>query len=165
MTPTQLKTYLNQLVNQDIKISTMIWGAPRIGKSSIVAQIADEHNIDFVDVRLSQLAPTDLTLYKTLPNLVPILQGKGSAIAFPEEPSVRYATTTGLTVRAQDAYQAYNAFNWLSDKASAEWVQLFAVDMFRQMRSKGQMGALAKLVKQDSQLQKFLKDFQELVGV
>ena len=32
------------------------------------------------------------------------------------------------------------------------------------MRSKGQMGALAKLVKQDSKLQKFLKDFQELVG-
>ena len=106
-----------------------------------------------------------ITLYKTLPDLEPILQGNGNAIAFPEEPSVRYATTTGLTVRAQDAHQAYNAFNWLSDKATAEWVQLFAVDMFRQMRSKGQMGALAKLVRQDSQLQKFLKDFQELVGV
>ena len=332
MTPTQLKKYLNQLINQNIKISTMIWGAPGIGKSSIVSQIAEEHQIDFVDVRLSQLAPTDLrglpvakdgisqwyppeflprggkgilfmdelnmappalqgvaqqlildrrvgsyivpqdwyiwaagnrkedraavfdmpsplanrflhlqveadfdsfktyalekqvheqiiaflsfrstllhkldlqqpawcsprswvmasnlhyanldiasavgigaaaefaayiTLYKTLPNLVPILQGNGKAIAFPEEPSVRYATTTGLTVRATDATQAYNAFNWLSEKATAEWVQLFAVDMFRVMRSKGQMGALAKLVKQDKQLQKFLKDFQELVG-
>ena len=105
------------------------------------------------------------TLYKTLPNLEPILQRNGNAIAFPEEPSVRYATTTGLTVRAQDASQAYNAFNWLSDKATAEWVQLFAVDMFRVMRSKGQMGALAKLVQKDSQLQKFLRDFQELVGV
>ena len=56
-------------------------------------------------------------------------------------------------------------FNWLSDKATAEWVQLFAVDMFRQMRNLGQMGTLAKLVKKDSKLQKFLKDFQELVGV
>jgi hypothetical protein len=333
MTPTQLKSYLKQLISQNIKISTMIWGAPGIGKSSIVAQLAQEHNINFVDVRLSQLAPTDLRglpvaedgistwyppeflpregkgilfmdelnmappalqgvaqqlildrrvgsyvvpkdwyvwaagnrkedraavfdmpaplanrflhlqveadfdsfktyalekqvheqiiaflsfrstllhkldpqqpawcsprswvmasdlhyggldiasaigtgaaaefaayiiLYENLPNLEPILQGNGSAIAFPEEPSVRYATTTGLTVRATDATQAYNAFNWLSAKATAEWVQLFAVDMFRQMRSKGQMGALAKLVKQDSQLQKFLKDFQELVGV
>ena len=53
----------------------------------------------------------------------------------------------------------------MSDKASVEWVQLFAVDMFRQMRTKGQMGTLAKLVKQDSKLQKFSKDFQELVGV
>ncbi len=60
MTPTQLKTYLNQIVKQNIKISTMIWGAPGIGKSSIVSQIAQENNIDFVDVRLSQLAPTYL---------------------------------------------------------------------------------------------------------
>jgi hypothetical protein len=44
---------------------------------------------------------------------------KCDAIAFPEEPSVRYATTTGLTVRATDAKQAYNAFNWLSDRATA----------------------------------------------
>ena len=332
MNPTELKIYLNRLVSQDIKISTMIWGAPGIGKSSIVAEVARESDLNFVDVRLSQLAPTDLrglpvakdgisqwyppdflpkegkgilfmdelnmappalqgvaqqlildrrvgsyivppgwyvwaagnrkedraavfdmpsplanrflhlqveanfdsfkiyalekqlheqivaflsfrstllhkldpqqpawcsprswvmasdlhyagldiaaavgsgaaaefaayiTLYKTLPNLIPILQGNGSAIAFPEEPSVRYATTTGLTVRAQDASQAYNAFNWLSDKATAEWVQLFAVDMFRQMRNKGQMGALAILVKKDPKLQKFLKDFQELIG-
>ena len=332
MNPTELKTYLNRLIDRDIKISTMIWGAPGIGKSSIVAQVAREHNLKFVDVRLSQLAPTDLrglpvakdgisqwyppeflpkegkgilfmdelnmappalqgvaqqlildrkvgsyivpsgwyvwaagnrkedraavfdmpaplanrflhlqveanfdsfkvyalekqvheqiiaflsfrstllhkldpqqpawcsprswvmasdlhyggldiaaavgsgaaaefaayiTLYKTLPNLIPILQGNGDAIAFPKEPSVRYATTTGLTVRAQDASQAYNAFNWLSDKATAEWVQLFAVDMFRQMRNQGQMGALAVLVKKDPKLQKFLKDFQELIG-
>ena len=60
MTPTQLKTYLKQLIDQNIKISTMIWGAPGIGKSSIVSQLAQEHDIDFVDVRLSQLAPTDL---------------------------------------------------------------------------------------------------------
>lgn len=104
------------------------------------------------------------SLYKTLPDLASILEGNGSAIAFPKEPSVRYATVTGLTVRAEDAEQAYNAFNWLSDKATAEWVQLFAIDMFRVMRSKGQMGALAKLVRQDSKLQKFLKDYQELVG-
>jgi len=331
MTPTQLKTYLNQLISQDIKISTMIWGAPGIGKSSIVAQVAQENELEFIDVRLSQLAPTDLrgfpvaedgiakwyppeflprqgkgilfmdelnmapptlqgvaqqlildrqvgsylvpedwyiwaagnrkedrtavfdmpsplanrflhlhveanfesfkvyalkkkvheqiiaflsfrstllhkldpqqpawcsprswvmasqlhnagldiatavgdgaaaefaayiTLYQTLPDLVPILQGNGESIAFPEEPSVRYATTTALAVRATDANQAYNAFSWLSDRATAEWLQLFAVDLFRQMRHQGQMGALAKLVQKDRKLQQFLKDFQALV--
>jgi hypothetical protein len=60
MTPTALNTYLNNLVKNSLQISTMIWGAPGIGKSSIVAQVAKEHKIDFVDVRLSQLAPTDL---------------------------------------------------------------------------------------------------------
>jgi len=332
MTPAQLKNYLNQIVNKNLKISTMIWGAPGIGKSSIVSQVAKEHKIDFVDVRLSQLAPTDLrglpvakdgisswyppeflprtgkgilfldelnmappamqgvaqqlildrqvgsyvvpenwyvwaagnrkedraavfdmptplanrflhlqvepdfdsfkayallngvheqiiaflsfrstllhkidplqpawpsprswvmasklheigldiipavgkgtaaeftsyiTLYETLPNLEPILDGKGHNTPFPEEPSVRYATTTGLTVRAEKADRAYNAFNWLSDRAGAEWVQLFAVDMFRQMRNRGQMGSLARLIQKDAKLRGFLKDFQELVG-
>jgi MoxR-like ATPase len=60
MTPAELKTDLDRLIGQNLQISTMIWGAPGIGKSSIVAQIAKERDLDFVDVRLSQLAPTDL---------------------------------------------------------------------------------------------------------
>ncbi len=333
MTPNELKTYLNHLINQQIQVSVMIWGAPGIGKSSIVAQIAQEYDLDFVDVRLSQLAPTDLrglpvaedgiskwyppeflprngkgilfldelnmappamqgvaqqlildrrvgsytvpegwyvwaagnrkedrasvfdmpsplanrflhlqveadfesfktyaletgvheqtiaflsfrpsllhkidpqqpawpsprswvmasllhgasldiapavgiaaaaefaafiTLYETLPNLAPILEGKGNSISFSTEPSIRYATTIGLTVRANDANQAYNAFSWLSRVATAEWVQLFAVDMFRLMRTKGQMGQLAILIQKEPQLQKFLKEYQQLIGL
>jgi hypothetical protein len=333
MTPNELKNYLSRLIDKNLQISTMIWGPPGIGKSSIVAQLTKEQEIDFVDVRLSQLAPTDLrglpvaedgiskwyppeflprngkgilfldelnmappamqgvaqqlildrrvgsytvpdgwfvwaagnrkedraavfdmpaplanrflhlqvepdfdsfkayaletgiheqiiaflafrttllhkidplqpawasprswvmasalhhtgldiapavglgaaaefaafvTLYKTLPNLTPILEGKGDSISFPTEPSTRYATAIGLTVRANDAQQAYNAFLWLSRKATAEWVQLFAVDLFRVMRTKGQMGVLAKLVEKEPALQKFMQDFQQLVGL
>lgn len=333
MTPAELKTYLDRLLTQNLQISTMIWGAPGIGKSSIVGQLTQAHTIDFIDVRLSQLAPTDLRglpvaedgiskwyppeflprggkgilfldelnmappamqgvaqqlildrrvgsytvpedwfvwaagnrkedraavfdmpaplanrflhlqvepdfdsfkayaletgvheqiiaflsfrstllhkfdpqqpawcsprswvmasalhgaelsiapavgvaaeaeftayieLYRSLPNLTPILEGNGDRISFPTEPSTCYATAIGLTVRAADANQAYNAFTWLSRVATAEWVQLFAVDMFRVMRSKGQMGALAKLVQKDNRLQKFLKEFQQLVGL
>jgi len=333
MTPSALKEYLNQLILKNVQISTMIWGSPGIGKSSIVGQLTQEHQIGFVDVRLSQLAPTDLRglpvakdgtstwyppeflpqdgegilfldeinmappamqgvaqqlildrrvgsytvpegwfvwaagnrkedraavfempaplanrflhlqvepdfdsfkayaletgvheqviaflsfrstllhkfdpqqpawcsprswvmasalhkaglgiapavgvgaeaefaaylqLYRTLPDLTPILAGNGDRIDFPAEPSTRYATAIGLTMRAADANQAYNAFTWLSQKATAEWVQLFAVDMFRVMRSKGQMGTLAKLVQKDAQLQRFLQEFQQLVGL
>ncbi|HAX78307.1 MAG TPA: ATPase [Cyanobacteria bacterium UBA11372] len=332
MTPAALKAYLNNLVNKNLKISTMIWGAPGIGKSSIVAQIAQENQIGFVDVRLSQLAPTDLRglpvaedgiskwyppeflprsgagilfldelnmappamqgvaqqlildrrvgsyevppnwfvwaagnrkedraavfdmpsplanrflhlqvqpdfesfkiyalatnvheqiiaflsfrtpllhkldpqqpawpsprswvmashlhdasldiapavgsetaaefaayiqLYENLPDLTVILDGFGDKIPFPNEPSVRYATTIGLAVRAKNATQGYNAFTWISDVATAEWVQLFAVDLFRQMRTKGQMGVLAQMVQKDKRLQDFFKDFQSLVG-
>ncbi len=60
MTPTELKTYLSALLSHEVKCSVMIWGPPGIGKSSIVKQLADENSFDFVDVRLSQLAPTDL---------------------------------------------------------------------------------------------------------
>lgn len=333
MTPTALKAYLDRLLTQRLQISTMIWGPPGIGKSSIVGQLAQEHQFRFIDLRLSQLAPTDLRglpvadnglskwyppeflpqdgagilfldelnmappamqgvaqqlildrrvgsyavpegwfiwaagnrkedraavfdmpaplanrfihlqvepdfesfkayaltqniheqiiaflsfrstllhkvdpqqpawcsprswvmasslhwagldlapaigeaaaaefaayiqLYQTLPDLTPILEGNGSRISFPSEPSTRYATVVGLTVRAADATQAYSAFQWLSQKATAEWVQLFATDMFRVMRSKGQMGTLAKLVQKDAQLQQFLKEFQQLIGL
>jgi MoxR-like ATPase len=60
MNPEDLKTYLDRLITNNLKISTMIWGAPGIGKSSIVSQLATVHDLEFIDVRLSQLAPTDL---------------------------------------------------------------------------------------------------------
>ena len=58
--PSDLSTYLNSLVRNRIKTSLMIWGPPGIGKSSIVQQTADAHGLGFIDLRLSQLAPTDL---------------------------------------------------------------------------------------------------------
>lgn len=332
MTPVQLQAYLNHLVKTQLQISTMIWGPPGIGKSSIVAQVARQHDFEFTDVRLSQLAPTDLRglpvadagvskwyppeflprggkgiffldelnlappamqgmaqqlildrrvgsyevpegwfvwaagnrkedrasvfdmpaplanrflhlsvepdfesfkayaltaniheqilaflsfrssllhkldphqpawpsprswemasrlhaagleiapavgegaaaefaaycqVYADLPDLDRIFQGAAQNISFPKEPSVRYATTIGLAVRAGNAINGYNAFLWLSDKATPEWVQLFAVDLFRTLRSKGKLGELAMMVKKDEKLQQFLKDFQELIN-
>ncbi|MCI0474913.1 MAG: MoxR family ATPase [Anaerolineales bacterium] len=60
MKPAELATFLDRLVHHRLKLSTMIWGPPGIGKSSIVAQTAAAHRLQFVDLRLSQLAPTDL---------------------------------------------------------------------------------------------------------
>ncbi|MFL5805174.1 MAG: ATP-binding protein [Roseiflexaceae bacterium] len=105
-----------------------------------------------------------LELYQSLPDLDAVLQGDGAA-AFPPEPSARYATTIGLTLRAASAQQAYNTFFWLANNASHEWVQLFAADLFRQMRARGQMGALSQLVANDQRLQGFLKDYQRLMSV
>ena len=38
----------------------MIWGPPGIGKSSIVSESCESNKLSFIDLRLSQLAPTDL---------------------------------------------------------------------------------------------------------
>jgi len=339
MTPAELRTYLDRLVAERLFLSAMIWGPPGIGKSSIVAQTAAAHGLGFIDLRLSQLAPTDLRglpvpdaatqvsrwyppeflprknnggndrggilfldelnmappamqgmaqqlildrrvgsyvvpdgwfiwaagnrkedraavfdmpaplanrflhlevlpdwdtfkahalaqkwheqiiaflsfrptllhavdplkpawpsprswemagrlhtvaldistvvggaaasefaaylqIYATLPSLEPILEGKGEKIGFPAEPSARYATTIGLTVRAHSAERGYHGFRWLSDKAPAEWVQLFVVDLFRKLRAEGHMGALATLVAKDEKLREFLQQYQELL--
>jgi len=53
-----LKSSLSALVKQ--KVPTFIWGAPGIGKSSIVKQIAKESNVEFIDLRLALMDPTDL---------------------------------------------------------------------------------------------------------
>jgi len=42
------------------RLTLFIWGAPGIGKSSIVKDIAKEKNLKFIDLRLSLLDPTDL---------------------------------------------------------------------------------------------------------
>lgn len=42
------------------KLPAFLWGAPGIGKSSIVRQIAREEAIGFIDLRLSLMDPTDL---------------------------------------------------------------------------------------------------------
>ncbi len=60
MTPNELTPYLSTLVEQRLQLSLMLWGPPGIGKSSIVADVARQHNLQLVDLRLSQLAPTDL---------------------------------------------------------------------------------------------------------
>jgi hypothetical protein len=326
-----LKTYLDRLITNNLKISTMIWGAPGIGKSSIVSQLAIANQLDFIDIRLSQLAPTDLrglpvaedgiskwfppeflpqrgegilfldeinmappamqgmaqqlildrrvgsyvvpdgwfvwaagnrkedragvfdmpaplanrflhlqvepdfesfkayalgegiheqiiaflsfrptllhkidpqqpawcsprswmmasslhyhgldlapaigaaasaefqafiVMYHTLPDLLPIFEGKGSQIPFPIEPSARYATAIGLTVHATDVDRAYHAFHWLIQVATTEWVQLFVSDLLGVMRSRGQLGILAALIDKDPSIQKFLQDYRQLV--
>ena len=38
----------------------MIWGPPGVGKSQIVAQVAESHDAAIVDIRLSQMEPSDL---------------------------------------------------------------------------------------------------------
>lgn len=40
--------------------SIFMWGAPGIGKSSVVRHVATHFGLELIDVRLSQLAPTDL---------------------------------------------------------------------------------------------------------
>lgn len=59
-TPAGLGAALQRIVSGDLRLSVMIWGPPGVGKSSVVAQVAQANALDLVDLRLSQLAPTDL---------------------------------------------------------------------------------------------------------
>lgn len=54
----EIKSSIEAMVEQ--KIPTFLWGAPGIGKSSIIRQIAEQSGIGFIDLRLSLMDPTDL---------------------------------------------------------------------------------------------------------
>ena len=41
----------------------MLWGPPGIGKSQIVMQVGDELDLPMIDIRLSQMEPSDCLLY------------------------------------------------------------------------------------------------------
>jgi len=38
----------------------MLWGPPGVGKSQIVVQVAERHQVPVIDIRLSQMEPSDL---------------------------------------------------------------------------------------------------------
>ncbi len=332
MTPQELGAYLDRLVASDVRHAAMIWGPPGIGKSSIVAQAAERAKLAFIDVRLSQLAPTDLRglpvptdgvsrwfppeflpregsgvlfldelnmapptmqgvaqqlildrrvgsyvlpdgwfvwaagnrkedrasvfdmpaplanrfihldvaadiesfrtyaierqldprinaflafrpelvhqldtqqpawpsprswdmastllragldvapavgpsaalefqafgeVYNSLPSILTILDGMGADLLWPEEPSARYAITLGLALQADTSAAGLNGFRWLSEKSSPEWVQLYATDLVRSFRSRGQIGALAVAAKSDDAFRVFVMEHAALTG-
>ena len=38
----------------------MLWGPPGVGKSQMIEEIAGRHQVPLIDIRLSQMEPTDL---------------------------------------------------------------------------------------------------------
>ena len=63
MRPAQLLTILDReftSTDQGHHTPVMLWGPPGVGKSQIVAQIGARHAAPVIDIRLSQMEPSDL---------------------------------------------------------------------------------------------------------
>lgn len=63
MRPAHLTTVLDKeflSTKEGHHTPVMIWGAPGVGKSQIIAQVSDSHNVPLIDIRLSQMEPSDL---------------------------------------------------------------------------------------------------------
>jgi hypothetical protein len=63
MRPAQLLTVLDReflSAREGHHTPVMLWGPPGIGKSQIIAQVAERHAAPMIDIRLSQMEPTDL---------------------------------------------------------------------------------------------------------
>jgi hypothetical protein len=63
MRPTQVLSVLNRefvSAREGHHTPVMLWGPPGVGKSQMVGQVAARHAVPVLDIRLSQMEPTDL---------------------------------------------------------------------------------------------------------
>lgn len=63
MRPVQLQAVLDReflSAREGRHTPVMLWGPPGVGKSQIIAQVATRHAVTMIDIRLSQMEPSDL---------------------------------------------------------------------------------------------------------
>jgi hypothetical protein len=63
MRPAQLQAVLDREfigAQEGHHTPVMLWGPPGVGKSQIIAQVASRHAVPMIDIRLSQMEPSDL---------------------------------------------------------------------------------------------------------
>ena len=93
---------LGKLVKNNVKHSVFVWGAPGIGKSSAVKQVASDLGLELIDLRISQLAPTDIRglpytkdgkAYFAPPSFLP---SSGSGILFLDELNMASPSVMGV---------------------------------------------------------------------
>ena len=61
MRPAHILTILDhEFASTEHHTPVMLWGPPGVGKSQMVAHIAARHSVPLIDIRLSQMEPTDL---------------------------------------------------------------------------------------------------------
>ena len=101
-----------------------------------------------------------------LPDLTPILEGRGKSIAFPTEASQRYAVTTALSLRAKDVTQGKHVLNWLSEKAPGEFLQVATAVVVKTLQAKSMnlYLKLAEVIAEDETIMASLKHVTELAS-
>ena len=63
MRPAHLITVLDKEFSSTIEghhTPVMLWGPPGVGKSQMIAEVAAHHHVPLIDIRLSQMEPSDL---------------------------------------------------------------------------------------------------------
>ena len=103
----------------------MLWGPPGVGKSQIVAQVAERNDVPMIDIRLSQMEPSDLrgipfrvdnSVEWAVPAMLPNQQRHGSqGILFLDEitsaaPSVSAAAYQLILDRRLGQYEIPNGW-------------------------------------------------------
>jgi len=128
MRPAHLNTVLDKefIGAQDgSHTPVMLWGPPGVGKSDLISQIGERNNVPVIDIRLSQMEPSDLRgipfrdknkVEWAVPSMLPNAENHGNAgILFLDEitsavPSVSAAAYQLILDRRLGDYQVPNGW-------------------------------------------------------
>ena len=141
------------------------WPSPRTWLENALPRLEAERTIA---PAVGEAVAAEFKAYRDLkdelPDLTPILEGRGKSIAFPSEASQRYAVTTALSLRAKDVEQGKHVLSWLSEKAPGEFLQVATSIVVKTMQAKGLYLELAGVVAEDEAIMASLKHVMELAS-
>jgi hypothetical protein len=131
----EVQKSLNKIIQKNVKHSVFLWGPPGIGKSSIVNKIAKDNNLELIDLRISQLAPTDIRglpyIEEGLAHFAPpsFFPQSGSGILFLDEANMASPAMMGIAQQlildrqvgdytVPDGWYIFAAGNRVEDRAA-----------------------------------------------
>ena len=103
------------------------------------------------------------SIYKTLPNIDIILDGKGKP-DFPKDLSAKYALCCALALRSKDKAQIKNALLYLAKKGTNEWLNQTTIDIFTILKEKNKQNDLIDVLSSDSDLLNCSKEISKLLA-
>ena len=101
-------------------------------------------------------------IYSDLPKIEPILSGK-SKPKFPTDISSQYALTCALSVRSENMDHFKNAFLYLSEKASMEWLNQCAYEASSICAANGKSKELIGLITKNKELMQVAERLTKLL--
>ncbi len=139
------------------------WPSPRSWVMANTLYNADLNIESAVGISAASEFYAYLEITENIPDIHAIVTGKVNP-DFPDEVSLRYATVMSLVAQSKNAVTAVSALKWLVDKASPEWVQLYATDAFPMFRQNEFMPEVQTQIMNDTKLSEFLTSYAQMIA-
>jgi hypothetical protein len=92
-----------------------------------------------------------------------VLMGKGNAIAFPEDPFVRWELVHQFPERCKTPEKGHATVIWFIEKAPIEWSQFFISNLLLYWRPTGNLWLLTQFLSRDARIQEFITEYAQII--
>jgi hypothetical protein len=92
-----------------------------------------------------------------------VLQGKGEAISFPEDPFARWEIVHQFPGRCDTPEKARVAFIWFIEKSPIEWTQFFLSNLLLHVRPTGNLSLFSRTFRRDPRIWQFISEYIQII--